>query len=129
MVSGLTWFGVYTFFKFWAPIVAALWAVFKGMSWIKDIREKDFVEVKTGIVDFNIKLDKLHISIEAQTNSFVNEMRELRSDFRAFYVPTMQKARPARARKAPAGLLRPEPSVIPEPGSGSGFGSGPEAEQ
>jgi len=107
MVAALTWFGVYTFFKFWAPLVALLWTAFKGMAWIKEIRDKDFVELKTGIVDFNGKMDKLHTSIDAQTTSFINEMRELRSDFRAFYVPTMQRARPARARRAAANAANP----------------------
>lgn len=104
---------IYEQAKFWVPCLAFSWGVYKGFDkafkWVKEIREKDLAELKTsvdglkgGINETNTAVQNMQHGlsgkIESQTVSIVDQLKELRSDFRTFYtIPTPQMI-PARAK-------------------------------
>ena len=72
---------------------------YKVVQWIKDIREKDLADMKSGITAMQVGLEK-------QTEALISELKEQRQDFRTFYGPLLQavalpvSAR-ARAKRSP----------------------------
>jgi hypothetical protein len=89
---------LYNEFKFWSAVSGAFWLVFKGVTWVKEIRTNDLVHIQAGV-------DSLKKEISDQTGSIVKsmvdntqELKELRRDlFNAFVAPP--RARAARAAK------------------------------
>lgn len=79
-------------------------SVYKVIQWIKDIREKDLHEIKTGMTGVQTEMSK-------QTEALVAELKEQRADFRTFYAPLLQAvatpvvARP-RAKRSPRSRAR-----------------------
>lgn len=90
---------VYTEIKYWLTAGSVVWTIMKIMNWVKKIKETDLVNIQSGVSTLNHELVK-------QTSAIVNELKEMRADFRTFYVPglTMQPARmrAARTKKEPA---------------------------
>jgi hypothetical protein len=92
--------GVYEEGKFWIGFATAVIGGYKAFSWVKDLREKDLVEV-------NSKLDGLHIELGTQTSAIVkateantNELKELRMDMRTLIIqPQLARAAKASRRK------------------------------
>lgn len=84
--------------KFYLTLGSALWGIFKGFTWVKDIRDKDLKGIKddlsnqTGVISsgFSRLADSIH---------------EMRTDLRTFYTspdPLMMpvSARATRKRKS-----------------------------
>lgn len=84
--------------KFWSPIVAGAWAVFKAISHLKDgltgiklIRENDLTHLHaevTGLKEameegFKEQTQIISSGLKEQTSAVVNELRELRADIRS----------------------------------------------
>lgn len=84
---------IYEQSKFWIALISFLWAIFKGFNWVKDIREKDLKDIHNGVTS-------LRGEIQGQTTQIVDQIKELRSDFRTFYTIPQPQMIPARA-KAP----------------------------
>jgi hypothetical protein len=81
-------------------------AAYKVVQWIKDIREKDLHEIKTGMVDMHTGVLGLQTEMAKQTDALVNELKEQRQDFRTFYGPLLQTVSTpavprARAKRSP----------------------------
>lgn len=75
-------------------------AVYKVVRWFQDIRAKDLKEIHTSV-------GRLEIGMKEQTVALVGELRELRSDFRTFYIPqAVQKKAPPRKN-----LKKPKPKA------------------
>lgn len=98
-----------TDYKFVITLLAALGLAYRAFDWIKQIRTKDLIEIHSGIKDLKVELksgmDNLSNKLDTQTTSVVGELKELRSDFRAFYIPPAPILMPARA-KAPKRPVR-----------------------
>lgn len=91
---------VYTEIKYWLTVAAAVWPIFKIVSWVKKIKETDIVNLQTGVSTLNHELVK-------QTSAIVNELKEMRADFRTFYIPALA-VQPARMRAARTRKEKPE---------------------
>lgn len=77
--------------KFWLALGGGLWSVFKGINWVKAIRTNDLHHIQLGVND-------LKTGLETQTTAVVNELREMRNDFRTFYVrPSSKRTSKRRA--------------------------------
>jgi hypothetical protein len=111
---------LYEQLKFWIPVVSFGWALYKSFSWVKAIREKDLADVKisvasveTGVKETNAAVARLEATlsehIKSQTVAFVDQIKELRSDFRTFYTMPSPQMIPARARKV---VVVEEPEVV-----------------
>jgi hypothetical protein len=95
---------IYEEAKFWGPAIAAAWVIFRGIDWIKDIKDNHLTHIQQGINDFNTKLD---VSLKAQTDQIVKatqantgEITELRGDIKMLTSAMItQTARAASARK------------------------------
>lgn len=84
--------------KFYLMLIGGMWTAFRGFNWVRDIREKDLKGIK----------EDLGTQTNVIGNGFANlseGIRELRSDFRTFYIapdPLMipVSARTTRKRKS-----------------------------
>lgn len=56
--------------KSWTTLLAGIWLIVKLLDWIRSLRDG---------------IDELNKELVEQTNSIVNELREMRADFRTFY--------------------------------------------
>ena len=103
---------LYEQLKYWLPALGILWGAFKTFRWVKEIREKDLADLKisveglkTGITDTKSAVEKMEegvgTKIENQTISIVDQLKELRSDFRTFYTIPQPQMIPARAKPVP----------------------------
>jgi cob(I)alamin adenosyltransferase len=85
--------------KYWLSIGTAIWTILKIMSWVKKIKESDLVNIQSGVNNLNAELVKqtttLNTELVKQTTAIVSELKEMRNDFRTFYVPVLTVA-PAR---------------------------------
>lgn len=96
---------VYSEIKYWLSIGAVVWTIMKIMHWVKKIKETDLVNIQSSVSavsnEINSGLTTLNAELVKQTSAIVNELKEMRADFRTFYVPglTMQPARMRAARK------------------------------
>jgi len=104
---------LYEVVKYWLPVLGAAFGLFKVINWVKT----SFVDIKSNVVTLNQNTGLLREEIQSQTkdfkdavasqtHAFVAEVKELRSDFRTFYVPAilsqnafMSKS-PARAKRS-----------------------------
>lgn len=87
-------------FKFWTTLGACVVAVYKAYDWVKQIRTKDIPEMHSEIKKLSVSIDVLGSKLDAQTTSVVGELKEMRSDFRTFYISPSPLMMAARA-KAP----------------------------
>jgi hypothetical protein len=81
---------------------------YKVIQWIKDIREKDLADMKTGI-------NAMQVGLEKQTVALINEFKEQRQDFRTFYGPLLQSVTThavARAKRSPRPKARKVPRKV-----------------
>lgn len=84
--------------KFWSPVVAGGWAVFKavdhlkdGLIGIKQIRENDLTHLHAEVTalkeamedGFKEQTQIISTGLKDQTSAVVNELRELRADIRS----------------------------------------------
>ncbi len=95
--------------RFWAVLVTFLATVpitaYKAYAWIKDIREKDLLEVKTSLITVTQKIEETSAAqlkeTAFQTQSIVRELSELRGLlYGAFHTQPIAMA-PARKKPAP----------------------------
>lgn len=104
---------IYEQSKFWIALLGGAYGAYKALSraftWIKEIREKDLAQLtvnvdtmKTGIIDTNTSIRNMEgilaKKFEDQTTSIVDQLKELRSDFRTFYTIPQPQMIPARAK-------------------------------
>jgi len=61
----------YTEFKFWGPVIGAIWSVFKIVDWVKALKTNDLTHIQEGITNFNRQLDD---GLTKQTDAFVNSV-------------------------------------------------------
>lgn len=77
--------------KFWLTLGGLLWAVFKGLNWVKELKTNDLAHLKTSVdglkTELNFQTEALNKGFEKQTQSLVGELKELRQDFRSYLVP------------------------------------------
>jgi hypothetical protein len=98
--SSIEWFKeIYPEAKFWSSLVGGLWLVFKGLTWVKEIKTKDLAAIKEGVAEVKNGLNNIHNEMKGQTVSIVDELRELRADFRAYQVPAVRVAARKRNKK------------------------------
>jgi hypothetical protein len=108
IVETITGMAIYEIAKVWLPILGVIWSAYKGVNWIKEIRDKDFVNLTSSVSSLNTHITGLRDELKQQTAAFTgavsmqttglrDELKELRSDLRTFYVPS--NPRPARAKK------------------------------
>ena len=84
-ITGVSVAVAYEIAKYWLPIFAAMFGLFKVITWVKT----SFVDIKDKVHNLNINIAGLITKIEEQTHAVVGEVKELRSDFRTFYVPAL----------------------------------------
>lgn len=95
--------------RFWIPCIGFGWGLYKAFAWVKAIREKDLAElkvsmdgVKTGLEATNTAISRMEQTstenFKSQTTSIVDQLKELRSDFRTFYTIPQPQMLPARAK-------------------------------
>lgn len=84
--------------KFWIAIVGFLWAIFRGVSWVKSIKTNDLAHLKTGMEDVKTELKTQTNSIVDAVKDNTNEMKELRHVLITALI-SPPKAVAARARK------------------------------
>ena len=70
---------VYQELKFWIPIISALGILFKTTAWLKNLATKD--------------------DLKSQTDAIVNQLKEIRQDFRTALAPPPRLARARSAKK------------------------------
>lgn len=82
--------------KFWLTFGGALWTAFKAIQWVRSIKENDLHHIQEGVSDLKEGLDK-------QTDAIVDQLKDLREDFRTFYAQPMRariaSKRPAKAQR------------------------------
>jgi hypothetical protein len=94
---------IYEQSKFWLGLITFIWSIFKGFSWVRDIRDKDLKGLHEGIVS-------LRGDLQGQTTQLVEQIKELRNDVRYSSHPRyfredeggLSPARSRPARKTPA---------------------------
>lgn len=82
-------------------------AIYKAVNWVKEIRTKDFVELRSDVQQTNLTIERLGAKVDIQTSAVVRELQELRSDFRTFYASVPQQMAPARSKSK-----RLQPKVV-----------------
>jgi hypothetical protein len=91
----ITMASVYTEVKFWLPLLTILGVLYKGFKWLQTKASK--------LEEIHIGVSELKGAVNLQTAQIVTEIKEQRSDFRAFIAPMyavqLAKARPTRPRK------------------------------
>jgi len=101
-----------------AFVVAVIITTYKGFDWVKQIRTKDLAELHTsvgyvnsGITSLGAKIDnlseKLETKLDSQTSAVVSELKEMRGDFRTFYISPVAQMMPARSKPARKVTKRP----------------------
>ena len=103
----------YEFVKYWLPILGAAFGLFKVINWVKS----HLININSNVINLNENTSLLRDEIKTQTEdfkeavtiqtqAFVGEVKELRSDFRTFYVPAIlsqnsaMSMAPARAKRS-----------------------------
>jgi hypothetical protein len=66
---------IYPELKFWGSAGFALWLLFQGVNWIKQIKTNDLAHIHETVVAGKEQAEK-------QTEAIVTELRELRSELR-----------------------------------------------
>lgn len=77
--------------KFYIMLIGGMWTAFRGFNWVRDIREKDLRGIK----------EDLGAQTTVIGNGFANlsdGIRELRNDFRTFYIAPDPLMLPVSAR-------------------------------
>lgn len=106
--------------KFYLALVGVLWTAFKGVTWVKDIREKDLKGIDG-------KVDNVGTEIRTQTSAMNagftglsatvdRGFQELRSDFRTFYTspdPLMVPVRARATKKRKSTAMRKDAKATP----------------
>lgn len=83
---------VYEEAKYWTFFAGIIWGIYKGLDWLKRLKTNDLHHIQLGVNDMKSEL-------QTQTTAIVNELKELRSDFKTYYAPQyVIAASPARAR-------------------------------
>lgn len=104
--------------KFLAFVVTVIITAYKGFDWVKQIRTKDLAELHTsvgyvnsGITTLGAKIDnlseKLETKLDSQTSAVVSELKEMRGDFRTFYISPVAQMMPARSKPVRKVTKRP----------------------
>lgn len=89
---------VYQELKFWLPLITAggfLWKVFQGVNWLKSLKT-DVLDVKAQLAS---QTSTLQSQLAQQTNAIVDELKEIRQDFRMALSPPPRLARARMSRK------------------------------
>ncbi len=87
--------------KFWLALAAVVLGGNKIFTWVKEIRTKDLKEVQNNLAELSSKIKDVSTKIDDQTTAVVSELKELRGDFRTFYISPTPQMLPARAKPAP----------------------------
>jgi hypothetical protein len=103
---------IYNYGKFVLGFGSVAVAVWKVVQWVKEIRTKDFADLRVAVTKTQGSIEALGHKVDAQTNAVVNELRELRSDFRTFYTQPVPQMLPAQSK--PKRVLKPRAVVKPE---------------
>lgn len=86
--------------KIWVFIGSVCFGGFKLLQWFKTLKSQDLKEIRTGLVSLHTEMKEGFASLrnetQSQTTSVVNELKELRADFRAYNTPPVKVY--ARAR-------------------------------
>ena len=101
---------VYQELKFWLPVATAvglLWKVFQGVSWLKGLKT-EVLDVKTQLAAQSVTLQSqiaqqtstLQSQIAQQTNAIVDELKEIRQDFRLVMAPPPRLVRARSSKKS-----------------------------
>ena len=97
---------IYSYGKFVIGFGGLAVAVWKMVQWVKEIRTKDFADLRTAVTETQGSIDALGHKVDAQTNAVVRELQELRSDFRTFYTQPVPQMLPAQSK--PKRVLKPK---------------------
>lgn len=87
-------------------------AIWKVVQWVKEIRTKDFADLRASVSETQVSLTTLGHKVDSQTSAVVRELQELRSDFRTFYTQPVPQMLPAQSK--PKRVLKPRAVVKPE---------------
>lgn len=94
-------------YKFWSTVALIIIAGYKAYDWVKQIRTKDIPDLHAEVKRLGTSMDTLGGKVDAQTQSLVSELKEMRSDFRTFYIspsammmPVARQRIPPKPRKA-----------------------------
>lgn len=83
--------------KFWLAIGGALWYAFKGLEWIKQVRENDLKHIHSEVQSLGIGVKEQTLAFVKAVESNTVELKELRRDlFTALVSPIPAKARAKR---------------------------------
>jgi hypothetical protein len=77
---------VYPELKFWASVVGGLWMVFRGINWLKSIKDNDLVHIQLGV-------NEIKSELKEQTSAVCKELSDLRCDFRTYVAPQLIAAK------------------------------------
>lgn len=83
--------------KFWIALCGLMWSAFKGVAWIRALKENDLHHLQLGVNDVKTGIGEVKTGLDRQTDAVVNEIKELRADFRAFY-PQPVRARASKGK-------------------------------
>jgi hypothetical protein len=82
----------------------------KGVQWVKEIRTKDFKDLRDAVGDTQTSLESIGHKLDSQTSAVVRELQELRSDFRTFYTQAVPQMLPAQSKPKP--VRKPKASKV-----------------
>lgn len=88
--------------KYWSSFIGALWVVFKGLRWVKDIRDKDLKGIDSNVVSLKNEVQQqtslMCGSFDKLNSTMDRGIENLRSDFRTFYTSPDPIMIPVHAR-------------------------------
>ncbi len=89
---------IYSYGKIIVGLAAATVAGWRLVQWVKEIRTKDFADLRVAVTETQASIEGLGHKVDAQTSALVRELQELRNDFRTFYTQPVPQMLPARSR-------------------------------
>lgn len=86
-------------------LLGVAYSGFKAYAWVKDMREKDLAQIKTGVDELKGTMLDVKAEITSQTKAIVTELQEQREYMKILYGPVinrlMQAPAPVRAKRTP----------------------------
>lgn len=98
-------------YKFWSTVALIIIAGYKAYDWVKQIRTKDIPDLHAEVKRLGTSMDALGSKVDAQTQSLVSELKEMRSDFRTFYIAPPAMMMPVARQRKPSVPRKPKVTV------------------
>lgn len=71
--------------RWWMATISFFVAIYKGFAWLKNSRAEDLKQIQAGLENVSTNVVALGGSLDRQTHTIVEELKEQRHDFRTFF--------------------------------------------